>query len=84
MALGMKYCYSEPIAPEEKSAFLEKCAEFEQKFAAEHGSVICKDILGGYDLSKPENMEKVLEKELFFTLCNKIVCSGCNILEEMM
>ena len=84
MVLGMKYGFSEPIAPEEKSAFLAKCAAFEQKFTAENGIVICKDMLGGYDLSKPEDMAKVIEKGLFFTYCNKVVCSACKILDEMM
>ena len=84
MALGMKYGFSEPIAPEEKSAFLAKCAAFEQKFTAEHGSVICREMLGGYDLGKPEDLQKVIEKELFFTYCNQVVCSACKILDEMM
>jgi C_GCAxxG_C_C family probable redox protein len=84
MALGMKYGYNEPIAPEEKGVFLAKCAKFEQKFSTENGSVICKDILLGYDLSKPEDMEKVLEKELFFTICTKLVCSTCKILDEII
>jgi C_GCAxxG_C_C family probable redox protein len=84
MALGMKYGYGEPIAPEDKGAFLAKCAEFEKKFSAENGKVICKDILLGYDLGKPEDVEKVLEKELFFTICTKLVCSTCKIMDEMM
>ena len=84
MALGMRYGFSEPIAPEEKSAFLSKCAAFEQKFAEEYGSVVCKEMLGGYDLGKPEDLQKVIEEELFFTYCNKVVCSGCKLLDEMM
>ena len=84
MTLGMKYGYSEPIAPEDKAAFLAKCAEYEQKFAAEHNSVHCKDILLGYDLGNPEDLQKVLDEELFFTICTKVVCSACKILDETM
>jgi len=84
MALGMKYGhYRESDMTERKNTILAKRAEFEQKFANENGSVICKDILG-YDLSKPEDFNQVIEKRLFFTLCTKVVCSGCKILDEMM
>jgi C_GCAxxG_C_C family probable redox protein len=83
MALGMKYGHYEVNMTEQKNTILSKRAEYEQKFAAENGSVVCKDILG-YDLSKPEDFKTVLEKQLFFTLCTKVVCSGCNILDEML
>ena len=83
MALGMKYGYSEPNMTEQKNLIIAKRAEFEQKFAAEHGSVVCREILG-YDLSKPEEMDQVMEKNLFFTICTKAVCSACKILDEML
>jgi C_GCAxxG_C_C family probable redox protein len=84
MALGMKYGFSEPGMTEQKNTLLTKRAEFEQKFTAEQGSVVCKDILGGLDLSKPDDFNQVLEKGLFFTVCNKVVCTGCKILDEML
>ena len=83
MALGMKYGHYEADMAEQKNVILAKRAEFEEKFAAKHESVVCKDILG-YDLSKPDEFNRVLEEGLFFTVCNKAVCSACNILDEMM
>ncbi|MDR2036834.1 MAG: C-GCAxxG-C-C family protein [Bacteroidales bacterium] len=83
MALGMKYGYSEPGATEQKKALLAKKAEFEQKFAEENKSVVCKEILG-YDLSKPEEMQQVIEKSLFYSICPKVVCSACKILDGLM
>ena len=84
MALGMKDGhYREADMTERKNAIIAKRAEFEQKFAAEHGSVICKDILK-YDLSKPEDFEQVIEKNLFFTLCTKVVTSASKILDKMI
>lgn len=83
MALGMKYGYSEPNSMEQKNMLLTKKAEFEQKFAAENKSVVCKEILG-YDLSKPEEMNQIMEKNLLFTICPKTVCSACKILDEMI
>lgn len=83
MALGLKYGYSEPGSTEKKNTLLAKKMEFEQKFAAEYGSVVCKEILG-YDLSKPEDMKVIMEKNLLFTLCPKVVCSACKMVDELL
>lgn len=83
MALGMKYGYSEPGDTEQKNILLAKKAEFEQKFAEENKSLVCKEILG-YDLSKPEEMAQIMEKNLLFTVCPKVVCSACKIVDEII
>lgn len=83
MALGLKYGYSEPGSTEEKNTVLAKKMEFEEKFAAQNGSVVCKEILG-YDLSKPEEMKEIMEKNLLFTLCPKVVCSACKMMDELL
>lgn len=83
MALGLKYGYSEPNSIEQKNMLLAKKADFEQKFTAENKSVVCKDILG-YDLAKPEEMKHIMEENLFFTICPKVVCSACEILDGMV
>lgn len=83
MALGAKYGHSEPDSHEQKGILLAKKAEFEKRFTEEYKSLICKDILG-YDLSKPEEMAILLEKNLLFTLCPKVVCSACKILDDML
>lgn len=83
MALGMKYGYSEPGMTEQKNILLAKKAEFERKFAAANQSVVCKEILG-YDLSKPEEMGQIMEKNLLFTVCPKAVSSACKLLDELL
>ncbi|MBO4993043.1 MAG: C_GCAxxG_C_C family protein [Alistipes sp.] len=83
MALGLKYGYSEPNSAEQKNALLAKKTEFEQRFAAENGSVVCKEILG-YDLSQPDQMAKIMEQNLLFTICPKAVASACRLLDEML
>lgn len=80
MALGLKYGYSEPGSTEQKNMLLTKKSEFEQKFIVEYGSVECKEILG-YDLSKLEEMKVIMEKNLLFTLCPKVVCSACKMVD---
>lgn len=83
MALGLKYGYSEPNSTEQKNILLAKKAVFEQKFAEENKSLVCKEILG-YDLSKPEERSQIMEKNLLFTICPKAVCSACKILDELL
>jgi hypothetical protein len=38
----------------------------------------------GYDLSKPEEMAKIMEQNLLFTICPKAVASACKILDEIL
>ena len=56
---------------------------FEEKFCDKNGSCICREILG-YNLSIPEEMEKIQEEKLLETKCPKVVLSACDILEEMI
>ena len=83
MAIGLKYGQGEHPDPEKKQAMLAKKAEFEAAFAAKHGSCICREILG-YDLSKPEEMAKVMEENLFGKICCKAVVEACSILETIL
>jgi len=83
MAIGLKYGHFEPGDEISKNEMLAKKAEFEKEFSERNGSCICREILK-YDLSKPEEMEKILEEGLLTTLCPKLVVSACDILEEIM
>lgn len=44
---------------------------------------MCRELLG-HDISKPGEMEKVLEKGLMFDLCPRIVEDVIKILENMV
>lgn len=83
MAIGLKYGQCELGDEKTKSAMLAKKAEFEEKFAKEHGSCICREILK-YDLSKPEEMQLIMEKQLLATLCPKVACTACHLLEDIL
>ncbi len=83
MALGLKYGQCKLGDEETKQNLLAKKAAFEEAFTKEFGSVLCKDILG-HDLSKPEEMEKIMEEQLLTTLCPKVACRACEILGELL
>jgi hypothetical protein len=44
--------------------------------------VVCRDLLK-YDLSKPEDMEAVMESGLIFDFCPKVTKGGLKLLEEI-
>ena len=83
MAIG--YAYGQYKIGDEaaKQKMMEKKAEFEEEFIAANGSLICREILG-YDVSKPEEMQKVLEEGLLMSLCPKLACTACDILDEIL
>ena len=83
MALGLKYGHCKDGDMEQKNVLLAKKADFEQQFKACHGSLVCKEILG-YDLSKPEDMQQIMEKNLLLTVCPKCVKTACEILDKSL
>lgn len=83
IALGIKYGTAKPNDKEQKDRLLQLKAEFEEEFCKKNGSCICKEILG-YDLSKKEEMNKIMEEKLLETKCPQVVLETCNILEKMI
>lgn len=56
--------------------------EFVKRFEGINGSVICSELMG-CDICTPDGMQAAKEKDLFNTLCPKLVKDACLILEEM-
>ena len=83
IALGMKYAPTKENEHKQKEELLKLKSEFENKFCKKNNSCICKEILG-YNLSVPEEMEKIQEEKLLETKCPKVVLNACEILEKMM
>ena len=54
-----------------------------QRFIRENGSAVCRELLG-YDLSVPEQMAFIREKELFQVRCPEIIRSAAAILDELL
>lgn len=83
MAIGLKYGHNRIGDKETKDKLLMKKAEFEKEFVDTHGSLICREILG-YDISKPEEMEKIMQENLLMTICPVLAVTACDILEEVL
>ncbi len=81
MAIGMRYGHYRMNDAEAKEEMMKMKAEFEEAFIAEHGSLICNEILG-YKI--PEDMEEIMQKGLLGTICPKLAVTACNILDELL
>lgn len=78
MVLGLKYGHITSEIPIDNVV-----GEFKKEFKDKNNTLLCKEILG-YDLSKKEDFEKVVEKDLFNTVCPKVVGDAVSILEKII
>lgn len=83
MVLGLKYGHCHRNAPEEKARAYGIGEEFMSRFVERNGTVVCRELLG-YDLTKPEDKEKIRELGLFQKMCPKMVQSATEIVEKML
>ena len=83
MAIGAKYGHSEAGDAEAKNAALAKMNAFRERFCKRQPSCVCKEILG-YDLSVPEEMQKIQDEGLLMTRCPKVVQDALSVLEEIL
>ncbi|KAF5421459.1 MAG: putative redox-active protein [Candidatus Methanomarinus sp.] len=83
MVIGLKYgkTRAEDEQIEEKAYSL--IQEFVDKFNSRNGSIICRELLG-YDISTPEGMKLAKEKNLFITICPKLVQDAAEIIEQIL
>ncbi|MBP3617158.1 MAG: C_GCAxxG_C_C family protein [Lachnospiraceae bacterium] len=83
MVLGLLCGHCHRNAPEEKAEAYGIGEEFMNRFIEKNGTVVCRELLG-YDLTKPEDKEKIRELGLFQSMCPKMVQSATETLEEML
>lgn len=83
MAIGLKYghCLADDAESEAKTNEL-TCLMME-RFKAENGSYMCRELLG-YDLAVKEEAQRARELGLFTNFCPKMVESAARIVEEIL
>ncbi|KSV57799.1 C-GCAxxG-C-C family protein [Acetivibrio ethanolgignens] len=79
MVIGLKYGQYEEEHMEQKDIMSAKRAEFFEKLAQKYPSDLCADLLG-HDISKPGELERVLEEGLLFSFCPVLVSDVIEIL----
>ena len=83
MVLGLLYGHSEGGDAAAKARSYALAEEYMNRFIRENGSAVCRELLG-YDLSVPEQMASIREKELFQVRCPEIIRSAAAILDELL
>lgn len=80
MVIGMKHGHF-TNDPNAKAKTKELVKQFNEKFKAQHGSLICKK-LTGYDISTPEGASGAYNEGVFDNKCPVFIKTACTILEE--
>lgn len=84
MALGYRYGNTGEVPAEEKQILYDRIREFEARFVELWGSVMCPELLRGYDPSVPEDQMQIRKQGLKRDVCANAVCSACEILMDVM
>jgi C_GCAxxG_C_C family probable redox protein len=83
MAIGLSQGYHSSTDKEGKMRANDLAMLFENRFREIHGSILCRDLLK-FDLSKPEELEKIRELHLFDTVCPMMVRDATRIADEVL
>ena len=83
MVLGLKYGHYQADNIDQKSKAYCIASEYTRRFKDKNGSIVCRDLLG-YDLTKPEDMACIKERNLFGEVCPKMIRSAVEVLEEIL
>lgn len=84
IVIGAKYGRGEnEDHAEAKITAYTKTRELIDQFAVQHGTFICRELLGGCDFTTVEGRKEFKEKDLFNKVCKGCVQDVVNILETM-
>jgi len=83
MVIGLKHGLVELRDQKAKETTYALVREFMKRFIAHNGSVECKVLLG-CDLSTSEGVRAAKDKNVFTTICPKLVQKAAEILEDLV
>lgn len=81
MALGIKYGTNEPSLEKRLKAY-ELAQKFYERFEKQHGSVLCRELIG-YNLSNPAELEYANNAKVFEEKCTNFVRKAVENLMEL-
>jgi C_GCAxxG_C_C family probable redox protein len=81
MAIGVRDGTNEPSGEKRLKAY-EKARKLYEKFKKQHGSVLCRDLIG-YDLSNPEGSAAARKARVFEERCPVFVKTAVEVLLEL-
>lgn len=83
MVIGLHYAKTRKDDDDSRERAYALAQEFMDAFRERNQSLLCRDILG-VDVSTPEGMRSVRERDLFRTVCPKFVRDAAEILEALL
>jgi C_GCAxxG_C_C family probable redox protein len=83
MVIGLKFGQATAGDQPAKERTYALGGRFAQEFAARHGSIACRDLLGA-DISDPEQRRALREQGVFDSLCPQFVSGAVLLLEELL
>lgn len=83
VALGEAYGFDQANPGEKDQVMQAKVREFQERFVERYGTVRCKMLLGGFDLSKPEAASPC-DCEDPFAHCGEYCAAACEILDDLL
>lgn len=82
--IGARYGHYELGDAEGNMRMIAKVQEFKDRFKELNGTLVCRELLGEYDLSREGDLEKAMASGIFFEKCPGFIGSALEILEEIM
>jgi C_GCAxxG_C_C family probable redox protein len=84
MVLGTRYGRGEHDEPRAMEMTYAKTAELLHRFAVRQGTLLCRELIDGCDLSTVTGQKHFMEKDLLHQSCQPCVQSVVEILENLM
>jgi C_GCAxxG_C_C family probable redox protein len=82
MVLGLRHAPGDCSSAAGRAGVYALVVEFVKRFKRRNGSVVCRELLE-CDISTPEGMKLAKERNLFKTVCVRMVEDAAAVLEEM-
>jgi len=83
MVIGLHHAKTKKDDDEERELAYAMAQEFMDAFRERNGTLLCRELLG-VDVSTPEGMREVRERDLFRTVCPKFVRDASEIIEKII
>ena len=84
MVLGLKAGATRADDAQAKQRTQELVRAFSRKFTERHGSIGCRELIGGLDISGPEGFEQAKKAGVFTELCPGFVRDAAEIVDELI
>jgi C_GCAxxG_C_C family probable redox protein len=83
MVIGLHHAKTRKGDDDSRERAYALAQEFMDAFRERNGSLLCRELLG-VDVSTPEGIAEVREKDLFKTVCPKFVLSAAGMLDDLL